>query len=425
MLEHYDLQSGKSAAAFSGLYSDDVDAGTRGFHVGLSQLFANSYWRAQELDSALSFNLRNDDQCVQWLPCLLTEDQMLPVDACTHCPEACEFGAGWLHPAPATLTSCASIQSDILSAVRCETDSVKVLRANGQSFFHFAHNPFDDTGWYVRVSRVTGREVRKIDAWLYLPKLDAQYSRRFLSPITGLSNVPVPVQHAAMQCRIDPSNLNFRVLLGAITGSPVSVHHDTVLDVLPAMDGRSACVITQIGTYHGGSGVSPLVTPQQTLQPGDLLFDGFSIAELAYETPTWTNALRVPGVYLGNAVPHIDLSFAPTSVVIESSTRATFSVGTHSVAYWDYAYGQSDELSEALFESLAGRSSVSPFQFFQEHSLRYGSVAVLLRGDLISDAVSAVRRLREFLPAYRALFLDISDPIPDSLLGNPPPCCAI
>ena len=422
-----DLYSGVTASSATGLLNDFRDAGLFGFHVGLSQIFFSADLRREELERCLSGRDLLSGSRVQWFPVELRHDLMLPPNTCSVCPEACVGSYGFLHPAPDGLIDCGVLQDRIISPEITLDDCVSVVSSeDGQSFFYFAVNPFNYP-FSQSTRQIGGNQVKVITAWLHLATFEANYKRRFLSPLSQVSaQAPLAVHEAVMQCKSVPSVLSFLKLLGEVTQSPVCVTEGVVQSILLADEYRSATVVTSTGTYSGGKFVVPVVSVGQQVTSGDRLFDGFEIAELSYQRPEWDDHLRVPGSALGlSGVPYLDLTFDTMPVIVESTTRTTFDVGEYSDIYWDKLYAREEAMPTRLRSSLAGLSSVSPYDFFRKHRLLYGGVAVRLRGETLNESASVVPLLKQLIPPQRLLLLTITGQVPAELQKKLPPCCII
>lgn len=422
-----DLYSGVSASSATGLPIEFRDPGLFGFHVGLSQLLYSAELRRQELNNCLAGRYLYSGRREQWWSLELRRDLMLPPNACSVCPDACAGSYGFLHPAPDGLTDCAVVQSSVIAPDVTMDACVNVIYdAEGGSFFHFAVDPFT-LPFPTRDKKINGNTTQVIDAWMHLAVFESQYTRRYLSPLSGLNQtVPDAVHEAFMHCLSVPSILSFLQLVGEITQSPVCTKPAVVTDLLLADDYRSSTVVTTDGTYSAGRFVVPVVSVGQAVIPGDQLFDGFYLSELSHQRPTWTDQLRIPGTVLSiPGVDYLDLAMDEVPVVVESSTRVTFDVGDHSDAYWDYLYSRDQSLTTSLRGSLIGMSSVSPYEFFRAQRLLYGVVALQLRGETMEETASVVPLLRQLLPPQRMLLLTITGQVPPVLQDRLSPCCII
>lgn len=425
-LTELQLQSGVVAAQSTGVDPGSLDSGTLGLLRGLSQAYVDGTLRYQELLAALSERVDSDIIRRQWLPLEIDSRYLQPAEACQACPAACEAAYGYVHPAPETLIGFSVIQNTILKPERAEIAEVMLLPGYRSPYLHFAHNPLLDTAWLSTTRTQGGKDYRVLLIWLHLAEFTGDYVRRYISPLTQLpASVPATIHQQSLRIRSEPSVFNFLKLLGQISQSPVAEEDAVVTDVRPREGNYGPLVVTTTQTYRASHFCQPIVSTSQRIVAGDRLFDGFEIAELGRHRPGWTPFLRVPGSYLNATdVPFLDLSY-DDQVVTVTTSRATFPVGEHSDAYWDYVYGRSADLSAQAYSAVVGRAAINPFEFFRDKKLGYGGIAVRLRGELIEQSADVVRVLHKYLPPHRSLILEIAEPVPKALQDKPPPCCVL
>lgn len=422
------LNSGKAAAAATGLPSELFDTASLGLFFGMSQLMDCAEHRAAELQCCLASVIDEPNEVMSWFPVVLRSDQMIPLESCSPCEEACGETGGFVHEIDSNVEGFCFIQNRITGASVTESVDCQLIRTGSRKFLRFMFNPFADSEdiWAPAEVSEFGVTHKRIYLWMYKAEFTTSYVRQYLAPLSGLPPSIHPDIHAAvLDLKIAPSDFQLRRLIGLISNSPVADADGTVEDVYTPAD-RTRIVVVDGRVYRGNVTVNPVVEVGQRVVAGDKLFDGFEYTDLSCEELDWDNVLYVPGSLFGlTDIPSIRLSINPVAVVLESVSRITFDVGPNSAAYWDYVYGRSDELVEDTLARLRGLSSVVPFEFFKQYKLNYGGIAVRLSGWLIGDNVAVVRALRKYMPPHRTLLLSILEPIPNQLLPADTPCCVI
>jgi hypothetical protein len=423
-IEQLDLSTGLESRRATGLPKAFLDRGTYGIHVGMSQLLYSLQLRNKELADCLAARITSDDKYYQWYPIDLYSDQMLAADNCAICPDGCDDAFGYFHPAPVDLTGFTVLQSSVVSPEFSWSNEVQIVTHKSQRFFQFALNPFSFENVPFSVVRKSGKEIKVLRLWAYLARFDADYTSKYLSPLTGLpSSVPADVHIKLLECKKIPSILNFKKLLGAMTGSPVSEGYGQVEVVLQAGEFRTFTVLNAGKAYHAGKFVIPTVSAGSYVIPGDNLFDGFELAELSHETPSFESDVIIPGEYL--QIPGVDklvLSNDNVEITYQDS-NPRFDLGPDSDAYWDFVYTRNPAFTAKVKEIISNKYSVVPFELFREHYLRYGAVYLRLRGETLEHTAQAVPILKYLLPPNRLLLLTITGEVPTYLRDKLPSCC--